>query len=106
MYKFIKILVLYIAKGYEAICLVLSHHGSIVLLFAKQLVKENIPSMLPKIMDAYVLLALSTCVTSSVIFVMNVAITICLKLQANFYQVVYVPPLAYGAIYDELEIPD
>ncbi len=48
--------------------------------------KENIPSMLHKTMDAYVLLALSTCVTSSVIFVMNVAI--CMKLQANFYQVV------------------
>ncbi len=35
----------------------------------------------------YVLFALSTCVTSSVIFVMNVAIAICMKLHANFYQV-------------------
>jgi hypothetical protein len=50
--------------------------------------RQNIPSMLHKTMDTYVLFALSPCVTSSVIFVMNVAITICMKLQANFYQVV------------------
>jgi hypothetical protein len=38
--------------------------------------KQNIPSVLHKTMDAYVLFALSPCVTSSVIFVMNVAITV------------------------------
>jgi len=36
---------------------------------------------------------------------LNVAITICMKLRVDYnHQVVQVPPLAYGAIDDELEI--